>query len=97
MNVDVDELEVIISGAGKTELSERADDQRVTISGVGSYDAKKLMSKDCKVVINGTGKATVNVSKTLDIDMSGIGSVNYIGNLSVMLSVTTGGTIRKID
>lgn len=98
MDVDVDELEVVISGAGRTELSGRANDQKITISGVGSYDAKGLESKNCKIVISGTGKATVNVSETLDINMSGIGSINYIGNPSVTQSVTTGGgTIRRIE
>ncbi|MBC7333857.1 MAG: DUF2807 domain-containing protein, partial [Actinobacteria bacterium] len=72
--------------------------QKISISGVGSYDAKELESRNCKIVISGTGKATVNVSETLDINMSGIGSINYIGNPSVTQSITTGGgTIRRIE
>ncbi|MBC7334088.1 MAG: DUF2807 domain-containing protein [Actinobacteria bacterium] len=98
MNIDVDRLEMIISGAGRTKLFGSADEQKITISGTGSYDAKDLESKNCKIIISVTGKAIVNVSESLDISMSGIGSINYIGNPSVTQSITSGsGTIRRID
>jgi len=97
MNITASDLEIGISGAGKVNLSGEVDTQQLNISGVGSYDAKELVSKDCEIVISGAGKAIVNVTQTLDIEMSGVGKVDYVGHPSITQNISGAGSIKSID
>jgi hypothetical protein len=97
INITASDLEISISGAGKVNLSGEVDTQQLDISGVGSYDAKELVSKDCEISISGAGKAVVNVTQTLDIEMSGVGKVDYVGNPSITQNVSGAGSINSID
>ncbi len=97
INITASNLEIGISGAGKLNLSGKVDTQQLNISGVGSYDAKELVSKDCKISISGAGRAVVNVTQTLDVEMSGFGKVDYIGNPSVTQNISGGGSIKSIE
>lgn len=78
-------------------MSGEVDTQQLNISGVGSYDAKELVSKDCEIRISGAGKAVVNATQTLDIEMSGVGKVDYVGNPSVTQNISGAGSIKSID
>ncbi len=97
MNVTASDLKVGISGAGKVNLSGEVDTQHLNISGIGSYNAKELVSKECEIDISGAGKATVNVTDTLDITMSGVGKIDYIGNPSINQNISGAGSINSID
>ncbi len=88
-------LKVTLSGAGHLAVTGRADGQDVTLSGVGSYDGSQFSTKTAKVIISGTGNAIVQVSATLDAEVSGVGSVDYIGNPRVTQHVTGLGSVRK--
>jgi hypothetical protein len=97
MNITASDLEIGISGAGKVILSGEVDTQQLSISGVGTYDAKELVSKDCEIAISGAGKAVVNVTQTLDIEMSGLGKVDYVGNPTITQNVSGAGSIKSIE
>jgi len=97
MNIVARDLEIGISGAGKINLSGEVDTQQLDITGVGTYDAKDLVSKNCEISISGAGKAVVNVTETLDIQMSGVGKVDYTGNPSITQDVSGAGSINSID
>ena len=97
INITASDLEIGISGAGKVNLSGEVDTQQLNISGVGSYDARELVSKDCEISISGAGKAVVNVTQTLDIKMSGVGKVDYVGNPSITQNVSGAGSIKSIE
>lgn len=88
-------LTVTLSGAGHLAVTGRADRQEVSLSGVGSYDGSQFSTKTAKVIISGTGNAIVQVSGTLDAEVSGVGSVDYIGNPTVTQHVTGLGSVRK--
>lgn len=97
INITASDLEIGISGAGKVNLSGEVDTQQLNISGVGSYDAKELVSKDCEISISGAGRAVVNATQTLDIEMSGVGKVDYVGNPSITQNVSGAGSINSIE
>ena len=94
-DISTDELAVTTSGTGNVKISGEADSQGINISGSGSYQAEDLESKEVKVDVGGSGSAVVNVSDELDAKVSGIGSVEYIGDPTVNQDVSGIGAVRK--
>jgi putative autotransporter adhesin-like protein len=94
-DISTDELAVTISGAGDVKISGNVDSQDIDISGSGNYQAEGLESKEVKVDVGGSGSAVVNVSDELDAIVSGIGSVEYIGDPTVNQDVSGVGAVRK--
>lgn len=94
-NLSTSAMKVTVSGAGRLLVSGSAESQDVTISGVGSYDGSGFATKTAKVSLSGTGSAVVEVSDTLDAQVSGVGSVEYIGDPKVTQHVTGLGSVHK--
>ncbi len=90
-----DRLAVTISGAGDVRMSGEAGEQEITILGSGHYQAEDLESKVVNIDIMGSGSAIVNVSEKLIAEVSGIGSVEYIGNPTVERKISGLGQLRK--
>jgi hypothetical protein len=93
--VDTDRFKVVLNGAGALTASGRAQSQDVELSGAGAYDASQLASKSAKVEMSGAGAGTVQVSDALDVRISGVGSLEYIGDPKVTKSVTGIGSVHK--
>jgi hypothetical protein len=94
-SIDTYELAVTISGTGNVKMSGKADSQEIDISGSGSYRAGGLESKEAKIGVGGAGSAIVNVSEALDAEVSGSGSVEYIGDPTVNQDVSGAGRVSK--
>lgn len=97
LDVYGDSLKTNIAGAARFEVTGEVRAQEVIISGLGTYQAKGLISQDCKITISGSGNAEVHVLQELDIQISGLGSVEYMGSPSVRQNVSGGGSIKSID
>jgi hypothetical protein len=93
LEVTVGELKTRISGAGSLRLSGQAARQELTISGAGKYSAAELSSQEGRVAISGAGKSTVNVSDKLAVQISGCGSVRYLGEPELEKSVSGVGKV----
>ena len=77
-------LAVDLSGSGKITVGGTVDQQDLTISGSGEYQAK------------GSGNATVTVSDRLDAQLSGSGQLTYYGNPpQVTQEVSGSGRVTK--
>jgi hypothetical protein len=63
--------------------------------GSGDYQAEDLESKEVKINVMGSGSAIVNVSEKLDAEISGIGSVEYIGDPTVKQNLSGVGRVSK--
>ncbi len=96
-NINANEISTKSTGAGDLTLSGKVDSQSVNISGVGKYNAKELESKGCKIEVSGAGSATVNVTEELDVNISGVGNVYYIGVPIVKQDISGLGRIKSID
>ena len=83
------------NGALKSELAGTATEQRVSISGAGEYDAERLSSESANVSVSGVGRVLVNVSRTLDAEISGAGTIEYLGDPVVRERVSGVGRIRR--
>jgi hypothetical protein len=95
--LDVRELVVAGSGAVRADVSGRAINQRIAISGAGVYRAADLASENATLAVSGAGKAVVNASKTLKVSISGAGTVDYLGNPKVTEDISGAGRVRRRD
>lgn len=88
-------LRVSLSGGGSIKLSGQADGEEIELSGAGDIDASQLASKTAKVTVSGAGRAVVQVSDTLEADVTGAGNVQYVGNPKVTQHVSGAGAVSK--
>ena len=94
-NLRTGRLTVAISGAGGMTLAGTADSQAVTISGTGDYHGEDLQSATAEVTIDAAGDAVLRVSDRLDATVSGVGSVEYIGNPHVTKDISGVGSVEQ--
>jgi Putative auto-transporter adhesin, head GIN domain len=88
-------LAVAMDGVGKVAIAGSADVLDLNLSGVGSYQGEAFQTKRATVRNGGVGSAVVNVSEQLDADLSGIGSIEYVGTPQVRRSGRGLGTVKK--
>ena len=88
-----EELESTMSGSGTVEASGTATRLTLTKSGSGSFKAQSLAVRDARVSSQGSGAAAVHVSDGLNVDLSGSGSVRYVGSPHVESKVTGSGKV----
>ena len=74
------ELNVELTGSGRAQVAGKAEQQRVRLSGLGSYEGTDLQSQRARVHISGMGRATVWAEQEIDANLSGMGSIEYRGN-----------------
>jgi hypothetical protein len=97
-DLSADELAVRISGLGDLYIEEgQVQEQEVVISGGGNYRARGLKSADGEVRVTGLGSATVRVQESLKVEISGGGSVRYVGSPKVEQDVSGLGHVERIE
>ncbi len=90
-----DELAVVNSGLGSITVDGAVEEQRVTLSGTGTYDASSLASERADITITGQGEAIVRVRERLDANLAGRGGIEYIGDPQVHKTISGLGEIRQ--
>lgn len=95
-NLAANTLTINIAGLGNFDVSGNVNSQQVTINGAGRYQAGDLQSKSAKIVVNGGGGATVWVTDTLDVQVAGIGGVDYYGHPNVTPNITGAGKVTEL-
>jgi len=88
-------LQLNCNGAASFEAGGSVTNATYAIDGAASIKTKNLFSETVKVVIDGSGSAIVNASKSLDVTINGTGNVTYYGNATLTQSITGLGTINK--
>lgn len=96
MDMDVYSLSIGVSGGSEMLLSGKAENVEIDITGAGKINASELRSKNCVLSVAGAGEAIVDVSKTLDVKITGSGNVKYRGNPEISQSITGAGEISKL-
>ena len=69
-----------LSGGSQANLEGEGDDLTVDTSGGSQLDLEDFLIDNANIKISGGGRATVNVSGTLDVDLSGGSRVLYVGD-----------------
>ena len=96
--LDAKDVRVVVSGAGNIDLgSGRVENLNVNVSGAGDVHAGKLRSDDGKVSISGAGTTTLWPEKTLDVRITGVGSVKYFGDPQIVEKHVAGvGSVKRM-
>lgn len=79
-NINGDEFDVSLSGAGSVNLRWDVERFRAELSGAGNIDARDLKAKEVRISVSGAASADVYATKYLDASVSGVGSIEYYGN-----------------
>jgi len=80
LQLEVGELDVVLSGAGLIELEGAADIQRVQLKGAGNFSAYDFETEESEIRLSGVGAAQIFASQRLDAKVQGIGHISYRGN-----------------
>jgi hypothetical protein len=88
-------LAVAMDGVGEVVIAGSANALDLSLSGVGSFQGEAFQTKQATVRNSGVGSAVVNVSEQLDADLSGMGSIEYVGSPQVRRSGQGLGSVKK--
>ena len=98
LDMDVQRLGIDCSGGSKLRLTGSAKDVDVEVSGAVDLFAFDFPAENYKLSISGAGKAEINVSKNLKVDISGAASVRYKGTpTGIYQDISGAGSIKKVD
>jgi hypothetical protein len=78
--LDVDSAAISVIGAGKLELSGRAEKLSHKVLGSGDLRGEKLNGTDATITILGSGNTEIGTFNALDVTIAGSGDVFYSGN-----------------
>src|SRR6187551_341068 len=77
MPLETQRLQTSISGIGKLQLSGSAQKVEMNVSGIGKFDALNFQANTCEANVSGSLKSYMDVTGTLDLNISGTGSFYY--------------------
>jgi hypothetical protein len=86
------------SGASRLSLEGSGRDLEMEASGASTLDLGDFASRSGDIKLSGASRATVNLSGTLDADLSGASTLEYLGN-PTMGDISTSGasSIQEAD
>jgi len=90
-------LRVDGSGALEADLAGRVEEEKVSISGAGSYRAERLFANDVTVMVSGVGNVVLRAERTLRANISGAGVIEYVGDPTVTEHVSGIGRVKRRD
>ncbi|NHJ40083.1 MAG: DUF2807 domain-containing protein [Asgard group archaeon] len=91
-SIDVNLLEAKLTNVGNIELTGKAYEQIITITGSGKYDAPNLESQIANITVKGVGIATLWAIQKLDVTLRGIGKVSYYGDPKIKSNIAPVGS-----
>ena len=89
----VDGLTVTVSGVSRVRVLGSAPWQTITISGVGSYNGRGFETGETRITASGVSFAEVWANDLLDVTGSGVSTVRYLGEPSVIARVSGWATV----
>jgi hypothetical protein len=84
LNLDVNELDLNVSGASNLILKGHVDKFTVDASGASHINAFSLNAEDVKVETSGVASTQITALKTIDINASGVSHLTYKGEAKVV-------------
>ena len=95
--IDVDNLDISLTGVGNFSLKGTADNLDINLTGVGDVDAFQFVSDVCDISISGAGNAEVSVNDELNVIITGVGSVFFLGMPTVTSTITGDGSVIDVN
>jgi hypothetical protein len=82
-NINCEQMFIRSHGVGNIQLAGKAVDVTILSDGVGNIKAEKLVAQHASVNLSGVGNVAFNCSKSMDVELSGVGNAIYYGNPQV--------------
>jgi len=83
----------ILSGASNVEIEGSAADASIKVSGASRLDLSEFTLNNADVDVSGGSTAVINASGKLDMDVSGLSRLTYIGQPDIGRQSVSGGSI----
>lgn len=90
-------VDIEINGSGEIKVEGITDRNSIEINGSGDVKTDELISTTCRVEINGSANAEVNVSDELDIEINGSGAVCYVGSPTITTDISGSGSVQSCN
>jgi hypothetical protein len=94
-SLTAEKLLVQLVGRANVDVEGEVVEQDIRLAG-GAYNGAKLQSQATSVDVKDLGSAAVFATETLDVRISGGGSVDYYGHPRVAQNVTGRGTLNSL-
>jgi hypothetical protein len=88
-------LTIALTGVGNMTIEGNADSLDLRLEGVGSYQGEAFKTKQATVHSEGVGSAVVNASEQLDVSVSGVGGIEYVGSPKLQKSGEGLGQVKQ--
>ena len=95
-----DEIKMKASGASKATIIGEAQGIKANCSGSSRLNGYGLKVEDARIDCSGASRATIDVNKSLDVELSGASTCHYRSEnsgLFVVPSVSRASSLKKID
>lgn len=97
MEVDAPEIIAVIDGSGNIKLKGETKAFTGKVLGSGNVRAMELKAEDGTIRIMGSGDAELFATNTLDVDVTGSGSVRYKGEAKTNSSIAGSGSLTHVQ
>lgn len=97
LDLEVKDLNVVISGVGDITLNGTADKAFIRMAGVGNLAAFGLQTREADVETSGVGNIEISCSDKLNAKASSVGVISYKGNPSTSIRENGIGRVTKVD
>lgn len=98
LEVNGQKIDCLISGGGDIRLKGKSPQLKATLSGAGDLYAYDLITEKATMLVSGAGDAKINVSKEIDANVSGAGSILFKGDPQERkINIAGAGSVRQTD
>jgi hypothetical protein len=95
--IDADAFEVRSDGSADIELEGTAGRLAVDLDGSGDADLARLLAREGRVAVSGSGDADVRADERLEVDVDGSGDVRYHGDPALTQRVDGSGDLTRVN
>ena len=93
---DSADFEMLIEGASRCDLDGSASNADMSVNGVSRLDASDFRVQNADIEVSGASSATVYVLGRLDVEVSGLSTLRYLGDPELG-AVNLAGISRVVD
>jgi hypothetical protein len=91
--LDLDELNIRVSGASKINLCGQADVMDVRLSGASDFRSYGMEVQELRAVVSGASDMRVTAEELLDVTISGAASIRYKGYPEIHSDISGAGSL----
>ena len=97
LEIQCESIDMEVSSVGNTSLIGSAKNASFEYSGTGNVHAKEFETEYLAISASGVGDVTINATKEINLEASGVGNVKYTGGAVIKrLDVTGIGNVKRI-